>query len=209
LEALYLSETGYQLTFSNLASSHDLVGLKSLKAIIRGPFPDRWPLLPLLKLPVHELIIHYTGRYDAPTLLEVRAYFDEVYDPFRYHDGDLSTQPRLITLSWNCQEEKRDITLIERTFETSRLDPKNAKRCCAARIAKQCLMELPIGVNAIWPSLKVGLSKNMEVGYCTLKRSSDLYSAQEAGSVLLSAFSAALDLDSAFSISRSGGGQGV
>jgi hypothetical protein len=209
LEALYLPAVGHQLTFTrNLASSRDLVGLKSIKAIISGPFPDHYThaLLPLLKLPVRELTIHYTGRYDAPTLRDVQAMFDMMYDPFYNHVGDLA---RLITLSWNWQEEKRDITLIERTFETSRSDPKNGRRCCgpcAARRSKECLvrrskqcrMSLPIGGNVTWPSLKVGFSENMEVGYCKLKRSSDHYQVQEAESALLFAFSNSRtrDLDS-------------
>jgi hypothetical protein len=212
LEALYLSAEGYQLTFfRNLASSRDLVGLKSIKAIIRGPFPESstLSLIPLLKLPVRELTIHYTGRYDAPKLLEVRTLFDAMQDSFVYQKG--GPRPQVITLSWNWQEEKRDITLIERTFETSRLDPKNGKRCCGPCAAaarrpkalldeylliekclthrpKECLMLLPIGVNATWPSLKVGLSGNMEVGYCTLKRSSDHYQVEEAEVALMSAF---------------------
>ena len=210
LEALHLSETGYQLTFSNLASSHDLLGVKSLKAIIRGPFPNDGSKFPrslsgLLKLPVHELIIHYTGPYDSPILIEVQDLFYVVHCPFTYlrtplnahiHDPkinyvhdieNIDTRPRLITLSWNRQKEKRDITLVERIIETVRIDP-NSKPCCGscdARRADDCLPEeSPIGVNAAWASLKVGLSKGMEVGYCKFKRCSNLSSIHQTQDVL-------------------------
>ena len=174
LEATHLYKTGSQLTFSNRASSHDLLGVESLEAIIRGPFPNRWPGRPssVFGLPVHEITIHCTGGYDAPTLHQVQRLFDTIYYSFRMFRKP-SQGPRLITLSWNRQAEKRDITLIERTFEASRLDPKNAKFGCAplpAGGAEQRLTELPIEANATWPSIKVGLSKDMEVGYCKLKR---------------------------------------
>ncbi|OSS46662.1 hypothetical protein B5807_08777 [Epicoccum nigrum] len=179
---LHLSQTRDHLTFSrNLTSSRDLVGLKSFKAIIRDQFPSLYIdlLFPLLMLPLHELIIHYSGRYNAPTLRRVQTAFYLIYG-----DMERSTGPRLITLSWNHQEEKRDITLIERTFETSSLYPKNA----TPSFSSHRHLRSAIGMNATWPSLKVGLSKSMEVGYWKVKRCSDHYAAENAQRVLMEAF---------------------
>ena len=204
VEALHLSETGYQLTFSNLVSSHDLLGVKSLKAIIRGPFPDPWTdeLVPLLKLPVHELTIRYTGRYgsyDIPPQLyessyniprEVRQIPNAIFTPFCFRIKR-GIGPRLITVSWNRQEEKRDTTLIERTFETSHLDPKDAKSCCvnfAKWNFKERLPEEPIGVNVTWASLKFALSENMEVGYCKFNRGSNVSAVIQAQEALTYTF---------------------
>ena len=205
-KALHLSETGCQLMFSrNLASSQDMIGLKSLKAIIKGPIPHsdfaEYLGLPqsiedLLKLPLHELTFHYTGRYDLPTLRDVQLFFDSIFDQFR-SPRQHNAGPRLITLPWNRQEETGDITLIERTFEASWRDPKNAKpcrTCCVQRRSKECLPgELPIGVNATWASLKVGFSENMEVGYCKYKRCSNLPMVFEAQSRLTDAFKISME----------------
>ena len=177
----HIDETGFELSYpQELASKHDMTGVESLKVIIKGPFsePEPGQFLPdsvydLFVLSLKDLVLHYTGEPNrAPTYAEVQRLFTQVYDAVE----DLKSRIQHITISWNRQTEKQHTWLSGNTFELKDADKRAIWQSIVRATGRGMTASRPYTKVAVrraadretktlWPSIKVAVSENMEVGF--------------------------------------------
>lgn len=113
MKSLYLSETGYDISYPReLASKHDLAGVDLLKVIVAGQIPQHdlpkaiRQLLTKSPIPLQDLIIHFTGTANpAQSYSHAKLFFDSMCDAV----NDTLTHPPRFSVSWNLQKKKRDV----------------------------------------------------------------------------------------------------
>lgn len=184
IKDLYLADVGDELTYpQELSSKLDLPGVQSLKVIITGqnPIDNGLPeaMLKLLALPLQELAIHFTGASrPLPSYDHAKSFLMEICDVVE----NILIHPKRFTVSWNYQNERKNVLLSGSTFELKDSDKQRirqstdqsntSRRKTSGTVITAWTKEREIrrmgqktsGLKTSWPVISVAVSEDMEVG---------------------------------------------
>lgn len=192
IEHSHLTETGYRMTFPReLESKDDLSDVRSLKAIIHGPFPGTEDELPqsyndLQALSLDELVFHYTGApFEGPSQEEVRML------AHRLTQGVTSDSQKHLTLSWNRAEQKQNTTLTGHMIKviTKTKSHLFKPRYFVVEVSARVMLKLAEGENMCWPSIEIANNEDLTVGFVRVARGSHHRPTDRMWTLLMSVFS--------------------